>query len=324
MFFLFASLVLAVAFGSDSVSLAELLNDRGHARVIIFELRLREALLAAVAGAGLALVGAAFQALMQNPLAEPFVLGVSGGAALGATVAIASGLATTTLLGAAVTPVFAFLGGLAATVIVELVAARAPRGESGAAVLLAGVMVNSICAALITVGKLLVPPERARHMLSWLAGFVEVPSTRALVSVALYAGVGLVVLMRDAGPLNLLSLGDETAASLGVDVRALERRVVLASSLIVGAIVSMTGIIGFLGLVVPHVLRRVYGPDLRVLLPASALWGASALCLCDLGSRVLFGAVGTKLPVGALTALVGGPLFLHLLARGAAPSSRAT
>ncbi len=311
------SLALAVMLGSDAVRFADLVADRGHARTIVFDVRLREALLACVAGGGLAVVGAAFQALMQNPLAEPFVLGVSGGAALGATVAIASGLATATVLGAAVTPVAAAVGGLLATSVAGLVAARAPRGESGASVLLAGVMLNSICAALVTVAKVLVTPERARTMLSWLAGFVELPSPAGLLAVGLYVALGCAAILRDAGRLNLLSLGDEAAASLGVDVRALERRTVLAASLVVGAIVSMTGLIGFVGLVVPHVLRRVVGPDLRVLLPLSALWGGAALCLCELASRVAFGWVGTKLPVGAFTALIGGPLFLRMLAAGA-------
>ncbi len=312
---LVVAVVLAVLFGSDGVALADALAGRGHARAILFEVRLPTAILAAVSGAGLAGAGVAFQALLRNPLAEPYVLGVSGGAAVGATTVIALGLGVTTILGAALTPLAAFAGGLAATALVYAIARPAARGASGATMLLAGVMVNSIAAALITVGKVLVPPSRAKDMLRWLVGFVELPTPTALAVTCVYVGVGLAVLIADAPSLNLLALGDETAASLGVDVPRLERRVLLATSLAVGAIVSMTGLIGFIGLVVPHALRRRVGPDHRRLLPLGCVVGATMLVLCDLASRLAFGWFDTKLPVGAVTALVGGPLFLWLLMR---------
>jgi iron complex transport system permease protein len=311
-------LLLAVVFGSDGVSMADALADRGHARAILLEVRLPIALLAAVSGAGLAASGVAFQALLRNPLAEPYVLGVSGGAAVGATAVIALGLGVTSAFGPALTPLAAFAGGLAATALVYLVARRAAEGASGATMLLAGVMVNSIAAALITVGKVLVPPSRAKDMLRWLVGFVELPTPLALVLTTAYVAMGLSLLVRDAANLNLLALGDETAASLGVDVPRLERRVLVATSLAVGAIVSMTGLIGFIGLVVPHALRRLVGPDHRRLLPLSCVAGAAMLVLCDLASRVAFGWFDTKLPVGAVTALVGGPVFLRLLMRSSA------
>ncbi len=306
-------LVLAVLFGSDGVALSDALLDRGHARAILFEVRLPTALLAAIAGAGLAASGVAFQALLRNPLAEPYVLGVSGGAALGATTVIALGLGVTTSLGAALTPLAAFGGGLLATTLVYFVARRSRPGSAGATMLLAGVMVNSLAAALITMGKVLVPPARAKDMLRWLVGFVELPTPRALALTTVYVGVGIAVLVREAGTLNLLALGDETAASLGVDVPRLERRVLMATSLAVGAIVSVTGLIGFIGLVVPHALRRFCGPDHRRLLPLSCVVGAAMLVFCDLASRLAFGWFDTKLPVGAVTALVGAPLFLRLL-----------
>lgn len=319
---LLVALVLAVLFGSDAASLADALADRGHARAILFEVRLPVALLAAVAGAGLATSGAAFQAVLRNPLAEPYVLGVSGGAALGATTVIAVGLGGASAIGVAVTPIAAFVGGLAATALVDRVARRAGGLSSGSTMLLAGVMVNSIAAALITVGKILAPPSRAKDMLRWLVGFVELPSPLALAVTVGYVAVGCVVLVREAPALNLLALGEESAAALGVDVSRLERRVLFASSLAVGAVVSVTGLIGFVGLVVPHVLRRIVGPDHRRLLPLAALVGAASLVACDLVARLAFGWVGTKLPVGAVTALVGGPVFLRLLARGARGSVR--
>jgi iron complex transport system permease protein len=313
-----ASMVLGVLFGSDPVSLAAALEAPGPDRIILVDFRLPRVLLAALAGGGLALVGGAFQALLRNPLAEPYVLGVSGGAAVGATTAIALGVAATSAVGAAVVPAAALAGGLAATMLVYAVARRAPRGPAGASILLAGVMVNAIAAALISFSKLLVEPGRAARMLRWLVGFIELPSTTALLAVTGYVLVGSGWLVRDAGRMNLLALGDESAETLGVDVRALERRVFVLASCVVGGIVSLTGLIGFVGLVVPHAVRRVCGPDHRSLLPLAFLVGAAMLVACDLASRLAFDLFGTQLPVGAVTALIGGPVFLLMLSRGAA------
>ncbi len=174
------------------------------------------------------------------------------------------------------------------------VAAGARESSAGTSILLAGVMVNSIASALITAQKSLVSPSRAQHLMRWLTGFIDLSSPLALPLVAGYVALGVAVILADAGRLNLLALGDETAQTLGVDVRALERRVFLASSGVVGAIVSVTGLIGFVGLVVPHVVRRFVGPDHRRLLPCSILLGASALVLCDLGARLIFLGSGTR------------------------------
>jgi iron complex transport system permease protein len=176
-------------------------------------------------------------------------------------------------------------------------------------------MVNSIASALITFMKTLVAPSKAQQLLRWLVGFIELPTATELVVVTSYVAVGVAVLLADATRLNLLALGDEAAESLGVDVRALERRVFVACSCVVGAIVSVTGLIGFVGLVAPHAVRRALGPDHRVLLPMSMLAGAGALVACDLGARMAFRWLGTEPPVGAVTALVGGPVFLVLLQR---------
>jgi iron complex transport system permease protein len=309
------AMIAATLLGSDDASLSSALHADGTARVILFRFRLPRVVLAAVAGGGLAAVGVAFQALLRNPLAEPYVLGVSGGAAVGATFVIALGVTTATWLGAALVPLAALLGGIGATVLVYGVARRAPRGTAGASILLAGVMVNFTASAIITFGKLLVPPSRAQLMLRWLVGFIELPTPTALVAVTAYVLLGCGLLMRDAGRMNVLALGDESAESLGVDVHALERRVFLWSSCIVGAIVSLTGLIGFVGLVVPHAVRRWIGPDHRRLMPVSILTGASMLVLCDLGSRLAFRLFGTQLPVGAVTAAIGGPMFLVMLTR---------
>ena len=306
------AMALGVACGTESVSLARALEDPASLdRLIVVGVRLPRVALGALAGAGLAIVGAAFQAVLRNALAEPFVLGVSGGAALGATCALLLGLGGT-LIGAPLVPLSALAGGLAATAFVYGIA-RATRGAASTNILLAGVVVNAIASAAITFLKTLVTASKAQELLFWLMGFLDVPSARSLAVVAVYVAVGALLLVRDAGRLNLLALGEEPAAHLGVDVRALERRVFLACSLVVGAIVSVTGLIGFVGLIVPHALRRVLGPDNRALLPASLFAGGATLVVCDVASLLLFRWLHTEPPVGAVTALVGGPVFLALL-----------
>ena len=305
----------ALAFGTEPVSLSRALDTTTIDHVIVVSVRLPRVLLGMVAGAGLSLAGAALQALLRNPLAEPYVLGVSGGSAFGATVALLAGAATTTWLGASLVPLAALVGGLAATALVWSLASAAA-GTRTTSVLLAGVVVNAIASALITFLKTLVSPAKAQELLFWLVGFLDVPSTRALAALAAYVALGAALLLRDAGRLNVLALGEDAAAHLGVEVRALELRVLLACSLVIGAIVSATGLIGFVGLVVPHVLRRLYGPDTRVIFPASLLLGGATLVACDLVSRGAFRLLHTEPPVGAVTALLGGPLFLFVLVRG--------
>jgi iron complex transport system permease protein len=310
------ALVLGVSFGSGSATAADLFASGTRAHDIVVGYRLPRVLLGAVAGAGLAAVGAAFQTVLRNPLAEPYVLGVSGGAALGATIALALGLQGMTLLGAAGVPAAAFAGGVVATAMVWTLV-RAGRA-AGSSILLAGIVVNAIAGACITLLEAVAEPGRVQSLVWWLMGFLDVPSWGQLAFVAVYVAAGLAVLGADAARMNVLSLGDESAASLGVDVRAVERRTFFACAAVVGAIVSVTGLIGFVGLVVPQAIRRVTGPDLRVVLPASALGGAATLVACDTLVRVLAPHVHTELPVGALTALAGGPVFLILLRQRAA------
>ena len=312
---LVVAVLMAVTFGAEPISLARAISDpRSLDRTIVLSARLPRVLLGVVAGGGLAAVGVAFQTLLRNPLAEPYILGVSGGAALGATIAILFGVATVTFLGASLIPLAALGGGLAATAVVYGVA-RMSRASHPTSILLAGVVVNSIASAAITFLKTLISAAKAQELLFWLMGFLDVPSSGALASITAYVAFGSAILLADAGRLNLLSLGDEPAQHLGVDVRALERRTFFACSLVVGGIVSVTGLIGFIGLIVPHALRRLFGPDVRVILPASLLAGGAMLVLCDLLSRVLFRYLHTEPPVGAVTALLGGPLFLVLLGR---------
>lgn len=309
------AIVLGVSFGTEPVSLARALTDADSLdRDIVVDVRLPRVLLGAVAGAGLSIVGVALQALLRNPLAEPYVLGVSGGSAVGATFAILAGVSSATALGASVVPLFALAGGLGATALVHTLAAAAPDSR-GASVLLAGIVVNAIASAAITFVKTLVTQSKAQELLFWLTGFLDVPSRASLVAMTAYVALGAAALLRDAARLNLLSLGDSAAEHLGVSVRGVERRTYLASSLVVGAIVSVTGLIGFVGLLVPHALRRLVGPDARRLMPASLGFGGAALVVCDLVSRAAFRFLHTEPPVGAVTALIGGTLFLLLLRR---------
>jgi iron complex transport system permease protein len=309
------AIVLGASFGTDPVSvLTAILEPASRDHDIVFEVRLPRVLLAALAGAGLSVVGVALQALLRNPLAEPFVLGVSGGSAFGATLAILFGLTGATVLGASLVPVAALAGGMGATILVHAFAAAA-RESRGTSVLLSGIVVNSIASAAITFMKTLVVPAKAQELLFWLMGFLDVPSRASLIALAVYGSIGTGILIYDAARLNVLSLGDDAAAHLGVHVRAVEMRTMVASSLVVGAIVSVTGLIGFVGLIVPHALRRIVGPDARVLMPASLGLGGAALVFCDLVSRGSFRWLYTEVPVGAVTALIGGPLFLVLLVR---------
>jgi iron complex transport system permease protein len=319
---------LGVLVGAEPMSLTKAIDDMSSIdHAILFEARLPRVLLGVIAGGGLAAVGLSFQTILRNPLAEPFILGVSGGAALGATIALLFGLTGITLLGASLVPAAALVGGIAATALVASVAragaadgfedASSSRAGSGASILLAGVVVNAIAAAAITFLKTIVTATKAQELLYWLMGFLDVASGKTLLFIFIYVAIGGAVLLRDAPRLNLLALGDESAEHLGIDVRALERRTFLACSLIVAAIVSVTGLIGFIGLIVPHALRRIFGSDVRVTLPATFFAGGAVLVACDLVSRTLFRLLHTEPPVGAVTALIGGPLFLLLLRRRA-------
>lgn len=309
------SLLGGVLFGAERLELARALTDPESLHGVMFwKARLPRVLLAALAGGALSVVGVALQALLRNPLADPYVLGVSGGAAAGATLALVAGASAFTVVGAALVPAAALAGGLVATFVVYAIA-RASGDLSGTTIVLAGVIVNAIAASVITFIKTLVSAAKAQELLFWLMGFLDVPSVPQLVVCAIWVAVGTGLLLYDSGRLNLLALGKEPAAHLGVEVRRVEQRIFVASSAITGAVVSLTGLIGFVGLIVPHATRRLLGPDHRVTLPAAFILGASTLVACDLVARAAFRYLGTEPPVGAITALVGGPLFLLILQR---------
>jgi iron complex transport system permease protein len=310
-----ASMLVSLVFGTEGIDLfAAWQSGEGTAAGdILFVARLPRLALAAIAGAALAATGVAFQALLRNPLADPYVLGVSAGAALGGTVAVAAGLGATAL-GAAALPLASFVGA-AASVTLLYALARASNRVSTQTLLLTGVVFNAFSGAVILFVKTVVSPQKAQELLFWMVGRLDYPTGRTLVTLGVYVAIGLVVLLLDSARMNTLALGEEGAEALGVSAEAVKKRILIASSLIVGAVVSVTGPIGFVGLIVPHAVRLALGPDHRLLLPASALAGAAFLALSDLVARLLFNVFSADSPVGVVTAILGGPLFLFLLRR---------
>ena len=315
---------LAVSFGEQSISLAAALTEPGSSDATIFwEVRLYRALLATIVGAGLAASGATLQGLLRNPLADPFVLGVSGGAALGATLALAVGLATVGQVAPGLSgglerlsapALFAFVGA-GASVLFVLAVSRGHATRAPYAALLTGVVFNSFAASAITLIKTLAGRDRLGEILYWLAGTLGHERGATLGLAALLQLLALAVMVALSGRLNLMTLGDEDATSLGVPVARTRKLLLLATSASVAGAVVLTGLIGFVGLIVPHLLRLVFGPDQRLLIPLSALGGAVFLMLSDLLARLSFPLFGNELPVGVITALLGGPLFIALLTR---------
>ncbi|WNG61295.1 iron ABC transporter permease [Archangium gephyra] len=321
---LLASFVPAVSFGEWPVSLVKVFAHPGSTDSHVFwSVRLPHVLLAAIVGAGLAASGSTLQGVLRNPLADPFILGVSGGAALGATLALALGLASVEdvapglgggLARLSAPALFAFLGAVAAMLFV-LAISRGHGGRAPHAVLLTGVIFNTFAAAAITLIKTLAGRDRLEAILSWLAGDLGSEEPGTLVLSALLQAVAIGVMIALSGRLNLLTLGDEDAASLGVPVVRTRRWLLLAASASVAGVVTLSGLVGFVGLLVPHLLRLTLGPDQRLLVPLSALGGAAFLTLADLLARLLYPVFNQSIPVGAVTALLGGPLFLALLYR---------
>lgn len=276
-------------------------------RSIVLDLRLPRALLAAVAGGALAVSGAVFQAMLRNSLADPYVLGVSGGAALGAV------LTTVFPVSPIILPVAALLGALAAIVMVFAVASRASQRIDARVLLLAGVILSSLFQAIILLLLTFADVESFRSAIFWMMGSFATASWRSLALLGAFALPAFLVLYSLARPLNLLAAGEETALYLGVRVETITRITYFAASVLVGASVASCGAIGFVGLIVPHAVRLVWGSDHRVVLPASLFLGATFLVLCDTLARTI--AAPAELPVGVITALIGVPLFVVLLVR---------
>ena len=271
---------------------------------IVLRIRLPRALLAALVGASLGGAGGAFQGLLRNPLADPYILGVSGGAALGAVAALSLGVTSPFAV-----PGASFVGAAAALGFVYLVA-RAHRG-SPHTLILSGVMVGSFCSALLLFLLWTAPADPARAALFWLAGDLSGADPGWLPAATLWAGAAFAVLWLQAPALDLLTQGEEVAADLGLDVGRARLSLLAAAGGLTAAAVALAGLVGFVGLVVPHAVRLLWGPSHRRLLPASALLGAAFLLGADAIARTVLAPA--EVPVGVITALVGAPFFLYLL-----------
>ncbi|MFQ3588765.1 MAG: iron ABC transporter permease [Chloracidobacterium sp.] len=316
-----AVMLLAVAFGTANVTPTQSLRIIWAAvtgepgdypawqRTVLLWIRLPRVLVAAVVGGGLALTGAVMQALFRNPMAEPGIIGVSSGAAFGAVVTLYWGTASFSMV---LVPTGAFLGALACTVAIYWLATHQGGRLSVTTLLLAGVAISSIISALTSfvLALSLRQWEVGRQMLSWLMGDFEGRSWGHVAMVFPLVLIGGIWLALHGQELNVLLTGEESAASLGVDVPGLRRNLIVWASLVTAATVAVVGAIGFVGLVIPHLLRLALGPDNRRLLPASFLGGALFLVLADLVCRL--GSLSELRP-GVVTALCGGPFFLYLL-----------
>jgi iron complex transport system permease protein len=311
-----AALALGLLLGPAGLSWSEMwtgISGQGDAAAVAImrDLRLPRVLLAFAIGGSLAVTGAALQALVRNPLADPYLLGLSGGAGLGAVAAIALRLG-----GAWTVPAAAFVGAVGAIVLVYRIAVVTGAVLDSRVLLLGGVVIGAFAASLMAAIMSLSPAPEVRNALLWLLGSFDGASWRALAVFAAYAAMPLAVLWYQGRSLDLLALGEEPARYLGADVERVKRTLYIAASLLTAAAVAVSGIIGFVGLVVPHAVRIGWGHLHRPLLPAAFLLGGTLLVTADLVARTAVRPV--ELPVGVVTALIGVPVFVGLVRRWAA------
>lgn len=312
-----AALVLAPLVGSTPIHLARVFDsslpwaDNVDAQ-IFFVARLPRVLAAALVGSTLAASGVVLQALLRNPLATPFTLGVSAGAALGAMLAMAAGL-DVGAFGVSSVPLASFTGSMLATALVYGLARSQSRGLSTNVLLLAGVTLNSFFSALILFVQYLADFTQTFRTVRWLMGDLDVGSYAPILAALPLVGLSLAAFAVLSRALNLMSLGTDAAAARGVDVARAERLAFVSASLATGAAVSLAGPIGFIGIVVPHLVRLLVGADHRVVLPASVFIGAAFLITCDVVARTALAPL--ELPIGVVTAMIGGPFFLWQLVR---------
>ncbi len=307
-------MLLGLSFGSVRLPLPHVLGALTGSgdvsetdRTIVLGLRLPRVLLAVIVGAGLSVAGLVFQALLRNPLAEPYILGISSGGTVGALCA----LLLAASLPAFVTPLASFAGSAAVMLLVYTLAHRQGRLDTYA-LLLSGVMIGAFFNAVVLL-MIAVSNQEMRNAFLWLMGNLSSARMESIVIVGPGVLIAVVALMANAKAYNLIATGEESAMELGVNVPMLKRGTYILGSFITGLVVSVSGVVGFVGLIIPHICRMVLGPDHRVLLPASLLLGASFMVLADLLARTLLAPA--EIPVGAVTAAIGAPLFVYLLKR---------
>jgi len=300
-----AALAFACIAGSDGLHVPS--------RDLFLLLRLPRVLLGVCAGAALASGGVACQALLRNPLADPYVLGLSGGAALGAVLA-------STIGGGAPPPMWVLIGAacVGAWIASLLVFAAPGRAVPVGALLLSGVVFNAFAAAVITLVKTLVSANKAQEVLFWLMGQLEMYDYYYIGGLCAAVTVGIGIILWHGRALDVLVQGDDTAHTLGVDLARVRRELYFALTLLIGSVVAVTGLIGFVGLVIPHLVRAQTGARHRPLLMLSAVWGATLVIVADAFCRLAFVVFATELPVGVLTAFIGAPFFVVVLRRSRA------
>jgi len=310
------AVLVGIGFGGAPLDPATLLHalahphDGGDAATIVWQLRIPRVAIAATVGAALALAGALLQALLRNPIVDPYLTGISSGA--GASIAIAA----TVGAAPAVIPPLGFVSGLATAVLVAVLARRGSRLDPERLVL-AGVSLSALLSAIVTLAiERLARGTASEAILAWLAGSLAGRGWPELAAAAPEALLGFVIAVAAIPALNVLRLGEVRAASLGVDVVRLQWALLVAATLLTAAAVALAGLVGFVGLVIPHLARRLVGPDLRALIPASLLAGAALVVLADALARTV--AAPAEIPLGVLLAFVGVPTFLVLYLRGGA------
>lgn len=309
------ALLAGVFLGSEPLSVPQVLEAiRGGGprtvRLVVWEHRMPRVVLALLVGGGLAMAGAVFQALLRNPLAEPYILGISGGAATGAVLVMALGLAT---LGSWALPAASFAGAVLAILLVFRVASATDARLDVTVLLLAGVVVGAFFVALLSLILALSDAETVRSAVLWTMGSLQGATWRTVIVVATYTVPAALALLGLARALNLMAVGEETASYLGAEVERIKTVAYVVASMVTAAGVAATGVIGFVGLIVPHGVRIVIGSDNRALLPLSFVAGGAFLALADLVARTALSPA--EVPIGVITALVGVPLFLVLLRR---------
>ena len=322
-------ILILAAFGVVSLSLGSVRISPGHVfnyivnalsgklsfsseeELILFSVRLPRIIFAGIVGASLSLGGVVFQAILRNPLADPYILGISGGSALGAIIGIVIG-AGSFYMGI---PLLAFLGALATVFLVFVVAGGARGLLLDNSLLLSGVVVNAFFSAAILFFLSIVNSMELHSITFWLMGDLSRASFKEIYVAAFCLIIGFVLLYAQARKLNLIVQGEDTAEHLGVNVKRTKQWLLVVTSLIISVAVSLAGIIGFVGIMVPHLMRLIFGSDHRLLLPVSVLFGASFLIVADTIARIVFAPA--ELPVGVITALCGAPYFIFLLKRKA-------
>lgn len=277
---------------------------------IIFSIRLPRIIASILCGTGLSVCGVVFQGMFRNPMADPYVLGISSGAVLGAAIAFVTGTQAT-LFHLGLVPLYSFIGALAATTAVYLIAQKGGRLVTNT-LILSGIAIGFLCSSFISL-IIIASREQAQRIIFWTLGSMTGSSWQTVFVMFPFILIGSIILMLNSKNLNILSTGDETAVSLGINATLLKKLLLIVASMITAISVCFCGTIGFVGLIVPHAVRFITGPNHRRLMPISALTGAIFLLLCDTAARTIFSP--TELPIGILTSLLGVPFFISLLIR---------